>query len=484
MGFSKETFEQYRREIRIMWCVLGAGTLVAGGVHFFSLPFISRMIAGAPTEEPEVTAVPIEIVVEEELVQQSPDESDPEPPESDPEPAASAQRPSAAPLAISAEPVPTPEVSAADSVAVAPAIATESGEVDGEGAVGDSAAMGLVTGSGQPVVGDRINLPEPQVEPQVELQTPPSRPRLPVEEISLAARRAPDSRLVSCNPCTSPDYPVTARREKIEGQPVINAIFDANGRVISAEIEVSSGNAAFDQAALEEARRNWRFQDPLGVGGQVSVDVVYVIDDSEQAEEAEQAGEIRAVELPVAQQVQDITPDQAAPPATRPSTVEQDASQDAARQDADDVDTEGLGSDAVGTEDQGPEEFDIEDLDPENLDFEDLDPGNLDDETSATDASEADTTDQGEVGNPLIQENSTEPVIELEPPTTLTPNTSAPDTGTLSPAPSLNLPNSSSTSPPETPTLSTPDPVVPSVAEPSVIEPSITEPSTLEPAAP
>ncbi len=323
MGFSDDNFNQYRKEIRIMWRVLAVGVVVAGGVHVFSLPWISRMVSGPPGEEiAEIEATPIEIVVEEELVQQTP-EPEPEEPEENPEPAASADKPSAAPLATAADPVPTSEVAAADTVAVTPAIATENGAIAGQGAVGESSVIGMVTGSGNPTeVGDRINLPEstppPDIFPSVIQPKPqlPTRSREPVQEIALARRRPPTSRLVSCNPCTSPDYPTTARREKVEGQPVVSAIFDANGRVIEAVIEVSSGNAAFDRAALEEAKKNWRFQDPQGLGGQVSVDVVYVIDDSEQYEAAQQAGEIRAVELPIDQQVQRIAPDQPLPSAS------------------------------------------------------------------------------------------------------------------------------------------------------------------------
>ena len=323
MGFSKDNFEQYRQEIRIMWRVLAVGAVFASGVHILSLPWVSRMVSGvAEDSTPEIEAVPIEILVEEEVVQQTP-EPEPEPDiKENTEPAAAAEQPSAAPLATNTEPLPLSEVAAAATVAVAPAIATENGTVEGEGAVGDSAAVGLVPGTGQPTEsGDRINLPDiaTLIEPEPQL------PRTPVQETSLAARRAPSSRTVSCSPCSLPEYPTTARREEIEGQPVINAIFDENGRVIEAEIEVSSGNAAFDQAALEEARNNWRFQDSQGLGGQVSVDVVYVIDDSEQYEEVQQAGEIRAVELPVNQQVQSITPDEPSPvlaaPASTPSSA-------------------------------------------------------------------------------------------------------------------------------------------------------------------
>jgi len=355
VSFSKETVEQYRREIRLMWRVLGVGALVAGSVHFFSLPFISRMISGVPTEEPEITAVPIEVIVEEEPVQQTPDEPDPEPPEENPEPAASAQRPSAAPLATDAEPVPIAEVAAADTVAVAPAIATENGAIDGEGAVGDSSAIGLQAGLGEPVeAGDRINLP-PNIATLIEPAPPPRGE--PVPEVSLAARRRPSSRRVSCDPCSTPDYPIAAQREGIEGQPVINAIFDSSGRVIEAVVEVSSGNAAFDQAALEEAKRNWRFRDPEGLGGQVSVGVTYVMEGSQQYEEAQDAGEIRATELPMNQQVQSVTPDQ---PAARPSAVneEPEAEQDEADEseaEQREVEQSGIEQDAEESNTSAPE---------------------------------------------------------------------------------------------------------------------------------
>ncbi|MEM8505064.1 MAG: energy transducer TonB [Cyanobacteria bacterium P01_D01_bin.1] len=423
-----------------MWRVLAVGAVVAGGVHIFSLPWISRMVSGGEQSEPEIEATPIEIVVEEELVQQTTEELEPEPPEENPEPVASAERPSAAPLATTAEPLPTSPVAAADTVAVAPAIATENGTVDGQGAEGDSSVIGLVRGSGEPIEqGDRINLPEPEPEPI-------SRPRAPVQEISLAARRAPTSRVISCNPCTSPDYPTTARRERNEGQPVINAIFDGNGRVISAEIEVSSGNAAFDRAALEEARRNWRFQDPLGIGGQVSVDVVYVIDDSEQAEEEEQAGEIRAVELPTAQQVQEITPDQAPPPAATPPAVNQTTEQTTEQTDqAADQDAESQVLENQVPEIQAPEIQAPESQAPEPVDSLDEDSETLTDTPVETDL--------------------TTPAPEISTPPTPTP--AAP----VAPA----MPPANATEP------LVPDPFTP---KPSAPEPSAPEPSAPEPSAP
>ncbi|MEO1592614.1 MAG: TonB family protein [Cyanobacteria bacterium J06632_22] len=307
--FSRDCFEQYRREVRIMWRVLAVAGLVAAGVHAFSLPFVARFTAGLVGDpEPDIAATPIEIVVEEELQQQT---SEPETdPEDQPEPAAAAQQPSPPPLATAAQPVSASDVAAADTVAVQQAIATENGSIVGQGAVGGSTAIGLVRGSGTPVEeGDRINLPDINL-PEVSSPTELSRPRASVPEVSLAARRRPSSRSVSCNPCSVPDYPLTARRAEIEGQPVINAIFDESGRVVEAVIERSSGNAAFDQAALEEARSNWRFDDPRQIGGQVSVDVIFVVEGSEQYGQAQQAGEVRTVELPVNQQIRPVVPNQ------------------------------------------------------------------------------------------------------------------------------------------------------------------------------
>ena len=294
-----------------MWRVLAVGAVAAGGVHLFSLPWISRLVSSSEEgSRTELEATPIEVFVEEEVVQQA---TEPEPePKENPEPAASAERPTAAPLATNVEPVPISEVASADTVAVAPVIATESGEVDGQGAVGTSSAIGLVPGTGDPTeVGDRINLPDPEVL---------DRPRTRVQETTLAARRPSGPRVVSCSPCTSPNYPTTARQDGNQGQPVISATYDENGRVISATVEISSGDSALDQAALEEVRSNFGFQDSSGQAGQVSIDFTYVIGGSRQYEAAQQAGERLTVEVPSSRPVQ------SSPPA--PDSSAEDATED------------------------------------------------------------------------------------------------------------------------------------------------------------
>ncbi|NEP16796.1 MAG: TonB family protein [Leptolyngbya sp. SIO4C1] len=289
---------------------LGVGAIVAIGFHILSIPrvarFAGRLLEGG--NSPAEDSIPIEIVVEDELNQSPPPEEAPIEPTD--EPAAMSEQPSAPPLATESVPV-QPTAESVDTVPVPAAVAAANGVEGGQGAVGDSTVIGLVPGSGPPVGSEnRINLPAPPLAPEP-VPEPAVIPREPVQEVSLARRRA-TSRSVSCNPCSAPDYPLSAQREQIEGQPVVNVIFDGAGRVVDAVIEVSSGNAAFDQAALEEARQNWRFRDPQGLGGQVSVDVTFVMEGSEQYAAAQQAGERRTVELPLQQAISPVTPDRSA----------------------------------------------------------------------------------------------------------------------------------------------------------------------------
>jgi len=323
MGFSKSVFEQYKREIRILRWVLAVGALAAAGFHLFSVPAIIRYAGGlmepVPTVELETT--PVEIVVVDEPITPEPEEVTPPPPTEESvtnEPAAGAEEPS--PLPLASDPV-VPEPASADSmdtVATGPAVTSETGAEDGEGAAGEADTVGILPGSSSPE-GDPT---APVIPPPV--RTEPPVERQPVQEVARA--RPPSARNVACDPCTQPDYPLTERRDRIEGQPVINVIFDQNGNVVRADIEKSSGNAAFDQAALEEARRNWRFRDPYGLGGQVSVEVTFVIEGSEQHDAAQSAGRQETIELPVQQSITPVapaaagsSPDVPAEPATEPT---------------------------------------------------------------------------------------------------------------------------------------------------------------------
>jgi len=284
----------------------------------------------------------VEIVVVDEPITPEPEAVTPPPPTEEAvtnEPAAGAEEPS--PLPLASDPV-VPEPASADSmdtVATGPAIASETGAEDGEGAAGEADTVGILPGSGSPE-GDPtapVTPPPVRTEPPVERQ--------PVQEVARA--RPPSARTVTCNPCTQPDYPLTERRDRIEGQPVINVIFDQNGNVVRADLETSSGNAAFDQAALEEARRNWRFRDPYGLGGQVSVEVTFVIEGSEQHDAAQSAGRRETIELPVQQSITPDAPpsvgsppDVPAEPAAEPNGEPATPSSPAAPEPAENADTE------------------------------------------------------------------------------------------------------------------------------------------------
>ena len=52
-----------------------------------------------------------------------------------------------------------------------------------------------------------------------------------------------------------PIYPRSARKAGLEGFVRIAAVIDESGKVVSAEVLSSSGNAVLDQAALEEVQR-------------------------------------------------------------------------------------------------------------------------------------------------------------------------------------------------------------------------------------
>ena len=51
-----------------------------------------------------------------------------------------------------------------------------------------------------------------------------------------------------------PKYPELARQAGIEGQTVIDALVDIDGKVIDAKIRTSSGNTSLDEAAINAAR--------------------------------------------------------------------------------------------------------------------------------------------------------------------------------------------------------------------------------------
>lgn len=72
-----------------------------------------------------------------------------------------------------------------------------------------------------------------------------------------------------------PDYPELARKARIEGIVILEAIIDENGNLVNARVLRSPGKAfGFDEAALE-AVKQWKFKPGLQNG--VPVPVIYTL---------------------------------------------------------------------------------------------------------------------------------------------------------------------------------------------------------------
>ncbi|MEM1370117.1 MAG: energy transducer TonB [Cyanobacteria bacterium P01_H01_bin.15] len=348
MGFSKLSAEGRRRELRILGRVLAIASLIAIGSHVSSVPFIirwsERWLATADSsinkdpieviwvedkvpeviEEDTLTPPPAQDVVEENTPAASADQDSPPPlptelpppPELDLDPLPEipleplSEVPPPDPInKLPIEPPPAPPVNDplpedvelppgaqvnlnAESFKEIPtsdfAIATTLGVEDGLGAMGEADTPGLLPGSGS------------NPETSGPTGTPNLRQRVPVEarpEPTEIARAG--SRRVQCAPCSLPDYPMAAREARQEGNPVVKVSFDAEGRVTQASLETSSGSSALDEAAVAEARRNWRFNDPANLGGEVSVEVAFVLDGSRRSQVVKSRGSREAIELPM-----------------------------------------------------------------------------------------------------------------------------------------------------------------------------------------
>ncbi|MGE0386428.1 MAG: energy transducer TonB [Gammaproteobacteria bacterium] len=79
---------------------------------------------------------------------------------------------------------------------------------------------------------------------------PPPPPREPKIELPKANPKRPN---------TQPPYPPTARRMGQEGSVVLALLVGADGKVIEAKVDSSSGFPALDDAAVKEASRRWKF---------------------------------------------------------------------------------------------------------------------------------------------------------------------------------------------------------------------------------
>ncbi|MEM6351891.1 MAG: TonB family protein [Cyanobacteria bacterium P01_D01_bin.14] len=116
------------------------------------------------------------------------------------------------------------------------------------------------------------------------------------------------ARRVSCRRCDRPAYPQSALDADAEGNPQVEAQYDANGNVTGVRLVRSSGNAALDQAAME-AVQSYEF-DTGGQGGSVPIEIDFAVGDH-QDRRNRQRQERRSVDVPT-------SPTRASTPAPAP----------------------------------------------------------------------------------------------------------------------------------------------------------------------
>ncbi|AFY71448.1 TonB family protein [Thalassoporum mexicanum PCC 7367] len=85
----------------------------------------------------------------------------------------------------------------------------------------------------------------------------PKAPPVPPAPPAPPARRGSDRGGVVCQNCPKPNYPRSARRDGVEGQPKVTFDVDENGKPTNIRIKNSSGNSELDQAAVE-AVQEWQ----------------------------------------------------------------------------------------------------------------------------------------------------------------------------------------------------------------------------------
>jgi len=96
-------------------------------------------------------------------------------------------------------------------------------------------------------------------------------PQLPPEPLRVGGDVSPPVKIKDVHP----EYPELARKARIEGIVILEAIIDENGNVVKARILRSPGKAfGFDDAALE-AVKQWKFKPGLQNG--VPVPVIYAL---------------------------------------------------------------------------------------------------------------------------------------------------------------------------------------------------------------
>jgi TonB family protein len=124
------------------------------------------------------------------------------------------------------------------------------------------------------------------------------------------------SREIACRGCDF-DYPESANGAEGTAQVVVET--DEQGRVVSVMLSRSSGNAALDRAALEQARRRVRLSNARA-GESYPIDIDFVQPNSEAAQRVRERGDRRSITVSDPEPETANTPvTPAAPAATNPS---------------------------------------------------------------------------------------------------------------------------------------------------------------------
>jgi protein TonB len=113
----------------------------------------------------------------------------------------------------------------------------------------------------------KIDTPPPQVPPpEVNIEIPTEAPPTAITAVAMVKQPPPPPRPIVRStphqgnvPLSKPDYPPNERRLSHEGSVVLQLYVLENGRVGDAKVQASSGYPSLDEAALEHAKRVWRF---------------------------------------------------------------------------------------------------------------------------------------------------------------------------------------------------------------------------------
>jgi len=109
--------------------------------------------------------------------------------------------------------------------------------------------------------------PKPKAKPKKKEKAKPAKKKTKPKKKTVA-KKITKNLSVGAKPIrrTSPSYPKSALRRKIEGAVKVSMQINAKGRVVSASVVKSSGNRDLDKAAVKTVKR-WRFSPAKNRGG-------------------------------------------------------------------------------------------------------------------------------------------------------------------------------------------------------------------------